>query len=83
VIAFMGLMVSISILSYWAYGLMTREVVVIGLLLSPLCVGAVALGMFGFRKFGDRWLRPIALLFVAIMAVATLVATVGDYLATN
>lgn len=72
VIAFMTGMLSMSLVSMALYGLLTREVIVIGLLASPVLLISVFIGMAGFRQFGDRWLRPVALAMVALTALVTL-----------
>ncbi len=72
VIAFMFGMQVMSLVVCVAYGLITREVVVIGLLLSPILLLSVYVGIAGFRRFGDLWLRPVALAMVAITALITL-----------
>lgn len=75
VIAFMNAMVLFSIITFALYGLMTREAIVLGLAASSICLAAVFTGMQLFKRFGDRWLRPVALVFVAITALATLYST--------
>jgi uncharacterized membrane protein YfcA len=76
VIAFMTGLLGISGITLAIYGLYTREILVTGALVSPVLLLSVFAGIAAFKRYGDRWLRPVALVVVAITALVTLASTV-------
>ena len=75
VIAFMNTMLTIALVSLWFYGLLTKEIQILGLLASPLLILSVMAGMAAFNRWGDSMLRGVALLLVFLSALITLVST--------
>ena len=69
-----------SILPLLYYGLFTRQAVVIGLLLIPFYSAATALGARYFALGGQRHYRRAALATLAAVAIATLLASLRNYL---
>jgi hypothetical protein len=69
-----------SILPLFYYGLLTRQTVVIGLLLIPIYSAATALGARYFALGGQRHYRRAALATLAAVGVATLIASLRAYL---
>ncbi|MGB7301326.1 MAG: sulfite exporter TauE/SafE family protein [Burkholderiaceae bacterium] len=74
VIAFMNCMVTLTALSVWAYGFVSREVIVLSMMACPVLLLSVMAGSFAFKRWGDKMLRTVALIFVALSALATLIS---------
>lgn len=72
VIAVMSSVIAISIVSFAAFGLITRETLVTGGLAGPVCLLATLAGMYAFRVFGGRHHRRITLVVLALTALETL-----------
>ena len=72
VIAVMSSVIAVSILSFGAFGLITREVLVTGGLAAPICLLATLAGMQIFRLFGGRHHRSVTLVVLALTALETL-----------
>jgi len=79
VIAFMTGMLTVSMLTLAFYGLYTRELLITGALVGPVLMLSVFAGMAAFKRYGDRWLRPVALVVVALTAIATLASTAANF----
>jgi uncharacterized membrane protein YfcA len=77
VIAFMTAMLIMTLLSFAAYGFLTREALVLGLIVSPALLVSVFIGMAAFKRYGNRWLRSVARVVVALTALITLGTTVA------
>ena len=71
-----------SILPLLYYGLLTRQTVVIGLVLIPIYSAATALGARYFALGGQRHYRRAALATLAAIGIATLIASLRAYLKT-
>ena len=69
-----------SILPLLYYGLFTRQTVLIGLLLIPFYSAATALGARYFALAGRRHYRRAALATLAAIGIATLIASLRNYL---
>jgi uncharacterized membrane protein YfcA len=69
-----------SILPLLYYGLFTRRTVIIGLALIPFYSGATALGAHYFSLGGQRHYRRAALVTLAAVGMATLMASLHNYL---
>jgi uncharacterized protein len=69
-----------SILPLLYHGLFTRQTVVIGLLLIPFYSAATALGARYFALAGQRYYRRAALATLAAIGMATLIASLRNYL---
>lgn len=61
------------------HGLFTQGAVVIGLLLLPLYSAGTWLGSHFFSRGGQPYFRPAALVFLAIIGLATLVVASWEY----
>jgi uncharacterized membrane protein YfcA len=78
----LGLMTAVSLSSFAPlvyYGLLTRQTVITGVVLIPLYGAATALGARYFAIGGQRHYRRAALLALAIIATATLFASLRSY----
>jgi uncharacterized membrane protein YfcA len=71
-----------SILPLLYYGLFTRQTVVIGLVLIPFYSAATALGARVFTLGGKMHYRRAALATLAAIGLATLIASLRNYLKT-
>ena len=80
VLAVMTAIALSSILPLLYYGLFTRQTVVIGLVLIPIYSAATALGARYFALGGQRHYRRAALAMLAAIGVATLIASLRNYL---
>jgi uncharacterized protein len=67
-----------SLLPLWYFGLFTRSVVVVSLVLIPLYSGATWLGARYFSLGGQRHFRNAALLALAVIGLATFALAVRD-----
>lgn len=72
VIAVMSSVIAISLVSFVAFGLVTREVLVTGGLAAPVCLLATLAGMLAFRYFGGRHHRNVTLVVLVLTALETL-----------
>jgi hypothetical protein len=73
-----SILASILLLLY--YGLFTRQTVIIGLALIPFYSAATALGAGYFALAGQRYYRRAALATLAAIGMATLIASLRNYL---
>ncbi len=71
-----------SLLPLLYFGLFTRQAIVVGLLLLPVYGGSILLGSRYFAVGGARYYRHAAMATLAVIGVATLIASVRDYLAS-
>jgi uncharacterized protein len=69
-----------SVLPLLYYGLFTRQTVIIGLVLIPVYSAATALGARYFALAGQRHYRRAALATLAAIGIATLIASLRNYL---
>jgi formate hydrogenlyase subunit 4 len=69
-----------SILPLLYYGLFTRQTVLIGLVLIPIYSAATAFGSRYFELGGQRHYRQAALATLAAIGIATLAASLRNYL---
>lgn len=81
VLAVMTAIASASLLPLWYFGVLTRQVLIAGVLLFPLYVAATTFGSRYFSKGGHRHYRRAALTTLAAIAIATLVTSIRSYLA--
>ena len=65
---------------FWYYGLFTREVIIISLIIVPLYSGTTWLGTRYFSGRGQHYFRNAALLILAVIGVVTLALAVQDYI---
>lgn len=72
VIAVMSSVIAVSIVSFGLFGLITRDVLVTGALVAPVCLLATLAGMRAFRMFGGRHHRSVTLAVLALTALETL-----------
>ncbi len=72
VIAVMSSVIAVSLLSFGAFGLITREALVTGGMAAPICLLATLAGMQAFRLFGGRHHRSVTLVVLALTALETL-----------
>jgi uncharacterized protein len=79
VLAMMTAVALSSILPLLYYGLFTRQTVLIGLALIPVYSAATALGARFFAFGGQRHYRRAALATLAAIAIATLTASLRNY----
>ena len=68
--------VAASLISFAAFGLITTDILLLGLLASPVSLATTFLGMFLFRKVGGRAHRAVTLLVLALTALLTLLTSV-------
>ncbi len=72
VIAVMSSVIVVSLISFGAFGLISREILVIGALAAPVCLLATLAGMYAFQVFGGEHHRRITLVVLALTALETL-----------
>jgi hypothetical protein len=72
-----------SLLPLVYFGLFTRQAITTGLLLLPVYGGSILLGSRYFAVGGARHYRHAAMATLALIGVATLIASIRDYLATH
>ncbi len=70
-----------SLAPLWYYGLFTRDVVLISIVLVPLYMLATWIGARFFSHGGHRHYRMAALLTLAVMGVVTLALSIRDFAA--
>jgi uncharacterized protein len=80
VLALMTAVALSSILPLLYYGLFTRQTVFIGLVLIPIYSTATALGARYFALGGQRYYRRAAVAMLAAISIATLIASLRNYL---
>lgn len=81
----LALMTSVSISSVLPmlyFGLFTKQALMTGLLLLPVYGGSILLGSRYFAYAGARYFRHAAMLTLALIGIATLIASIRDYLVT-
>jgi len=79
----LALMTAVSLSSFLPllyYGLFTRQTVIIGLVLIPFYSAATALGARYFALGGQRHYRRVALATLTAIGMATLIASLRNYL---
>ncbi|MEM1384116.1 MAG: sulfite exporter TauE/SafE family protein [Pseudomonadota bacterium] len=74
VITVMSSMIALTVLLFAAYGLVTREVLVLGTLAAPFCLLGSLLGARAFRLLKSGLFRPIVLAVLSVSALASLFA---------
>ncbi len=77
VLMMMGLLSLASLPVQWSYGLVTAEVLWLGLLTGPLYVLATFVGSRFFNRGGSRFYRVGALAILAVTALSTLIASIA------
>lgn len=77
IIAVMSTVVLCSLVWFAAYGLITREILVKGILISPLCLIATSAGSFVFRHDGGHSHRSATLVILALTALLTIVVSLA------
>lgn len=79
VLALMTAIASASLFPLWYLGVLTRPVVIAGALLFPLYIAATLFGSRYFSRGGHRHFRRAALVTLAVIAVASLFASLRHY----
>ncbi|HWV81224.1 MAG TPA: sulfite exporter TauE/SafE family protein [Hyphomicrobiaceae bacterium] len=72
-----------SLLPLLYFGLFTKQAIVTGLLLLPIYGGSILLGSRYFAVGGARHFRHAAMATLALIGIATLIASIRDYLAMH
>jgi uncharacterized membrane protein YfcA len=67
-----GGIIIVSAISFWAFGMMTKEIVTYAVLASPAILLGMWTGSVLFRRFSHQNLRGIILGFLALTALVTL-----------
>ena len=67
-----------SLVWFAIFGLIAREVLVVGALVSPLCLFATLTGSYAFRRGGGRSHRSVTLTILALTALLTIVVSLAD-----
>lgn len=75
--ALAGGIIGLSVISFWAFGLMTAQTVVYAMLASPVILLGVWVGSIAFRRLSHWNLRGVILLFLAVSAIAALYQTLA------
>lgn len=75
IVALAGGLISVSVISFWIVGLITAETVIYAVLATPSILLGVWAGSVLFRRLPGWNLRGIILIFLALIAVATLART--------
>ncbi len=68
----MSAMLTVSIVTFAAYGLIDRQVLVVGALAAPLCLAATVAGSLAFARAGGRGHRGMALAVISVTALGTI-----------
>ena len=68
-------LIVVAIVSSWLFGLLTKQVLVMGAIASPLCLAGVFVGTCLFNRYGDQSHRSVVFLLIMIPALATLMAS--------
>jgi uncharacterized protein len=82
VLALMTAIASASLLPLWYLGVLTQPAVIAGVLLFPLYIAATWFGSRHFSRGGHRHFRRAALVMLAVIAIATLAASLRSYFAS-
>jgi len=77
IIALAGGIISISVVSFWAFGLMTPRILIYATLASPAILLGVWTGSVAFRRLSHWNLRGVILVFLALTAAVTLYQTLA------
>ncbi len=77
IIAVMSSVIFVSTVWFAVFGLFTREVLVIGAVVSPVCLLATMAGSYAFRLGGGRGHRTVSLIFLALTAFLTIAVTLA------
>lgn len=72
IVASAGGLIAISVISFWAVGLITRETIIYTSLATPSILLGLWAGSVLFRRLSNWNLRGIILVFLAVTAVVTL-----------
>ncbi len=72
-----------SLLPLLYFGLFTRQAITTGLLLLPVYGGSILLGSRYFAVGGARHYRHAAMATLALIGIATLIASIRDYLTAH
>jgi uncharacterized membrane protein YfcA len=75
ILAAMGATILIAFATFWVYGLLSRVVMVVGILAMPVYIVAIGLGSRYFHRGGGRYFRGAVLAVLAVIALASLVET--------
>lgn len=81
VIAVLAAIFASSLIPFWYFGMFTRQVLIIGIVLIPFFLGLSMVGSRYFANSGHRFYRIAALATLAIVGFVTLLAAIRDYLA--
>jgi len=71
----MGAIVVFSIISQSLYGLMSLELITLGFFASPVYITATYLGSKFYFSKGKNFFKKVALVFLSIIAITTLIAS--------
>lgn len=72
IVALAGGLISISVISFWAVDLITRQTIIYTILATPSILLGVWAGSVLFRRLSHWNLRGIILIFLAVTAIVTL-----------
>ena len=72
----MSVMIGVSIGVFAAYGLVDRQVLVVGALAAPLCLAATMAGSFAFVRAGGRGHRGMALAVISVTGVGPIAGSI-------
>ena len=72
-----GGIIGLSVVSFWAFGLITAQTVFYAIVASPAILLGVWTGSILFRKFSHRSFRVVILCFLAFSALVTLYQTIA------
>ncbi len=72
-----GGIIGLSVVSFWAFGLITTQTVFYAIVASPAILLGVWTGSILFRKFSHRNFRAVILCFLAFSALVTLYQTIA------
>ena len=78
IIAVMSMVIFSSLVWFAIYGLIPREILVIGILVSPLCLIGTLAGSYIFRLSGGQSHRSVTLAILAFTALLTIVVALAD-----
>jgi uncharacterized membrane protein (DUF441 family) len=71
----MALIILVSIPMQYAFNLINRQVLTLGIVMAPVYMLSSLAGAWVFRRTGGHNYRSVAMLILALTAVATLVAS--------
>ena len=77
IIAVMSSVIFISLIWFAVLDLVSREVLVVGALVSPVCLLATFVGSYVFRLGGGHGHRTVTLIILALTALLTIVVTLA------